>query len=146
MDMNAKLESLLGYYSLSHQNAKNQKIHKFAVPLIMWSLLGLLFQLSWNGVNAAWVLVGLAMLYYAQFKEWKVFAIILPQAIPMMLLIYINPFPAIPFYLGVFILAWVAQFIGHKIEGKKPSFFEDLQYLLIGPVWILKGVAWKEKT
>ncbi|PZQ26355.1 MAG: DUF962 domain-containing protein, partial [Stenotrophomonas acidaminiphila] len=38
---------------------------------------------------------------------------------------------------GVFVLAWIAQFIGHKIEGKKPSFLTDLTYLLIGPVWVL---------
>ena len=43
-------------------------------------------------------------------------------------------------YLGIFILAWVGQFIGHKIEGKKPSFFEDLQFLLIGPAWLLSFI------
>ena len=143
--MNTKLKSLLGHYSQSHQNATNTKIHKFAVPLIMLSLLGLLFQLSWNGINAGWVLVGLALLYYSQFKEWKVFAIVLSQLIPILAVIYLNPFPPFTFFLTIFVLAWIAQFIGHKIEGKKPSFFEDLQYLLIGPVWILKGVAWKEK-
>jgi len=37
----------------------------------------------------------------------------------------------------VFIIAWIMQFIGHKIEGKKPSFFKDLQFLLIGPAWLL---------
>jgi uncharacterized membrane protein YGL010W len=39
--------------------------------------------------------------------------------------------------LGIFFVAWVGQFIGHKIEGKKPSFLEDLQFLLIGPAWLL---------
>jgi uncharacterized membrane protein YGL010W len=37
----------------------------------------------------------------------------------------------------VFVLAWIGQFIGHKIEGKKPSFFDDLRYLLIGPLFVL---------
>lgn len=109
----------------------------------MWSLLGLLFQLSWNQLNAAWVLIVFAFIYYAQFKEWKVYAAVLLQVIPMMILIYTNPFPPVPFFLGVFVAAWIAQFIGHKIEGKRPSFFEDLQYLLIGPVWIMKGIFWK---
>ena len=40
----------------------------------------------------------------------------------------------------VFVLAWIGQFVGHKIEGKKPSFFEDLQFLLIGPGWCLNDL------
>lgn len=42
--------------------------------------------------------------------------------------------------LFIFVLAWIGQFIGHKIEGKKPSFFEDLKFLLIGPAWLLSFV------
>ena len=43
-------------------------------------------------------------------------------------------------YLLTFIVAWIGQFIGHKIEGKKPAFFKDLQFLLIGPVWLLSFI------
>src|SRR5690606_9967059 len=39
--------------------------------------------------------------------------------------------------VGVFVVAWIAQFIGHRIEGRKPSFLTDLVYLLIGPAWVL---------
>ena len=39
--------------------------------------------------------------------------------------------------VGVFVAAWIAQFIGHEIEGKRPSFLTDLQYLLIGPIWLV---------
>jgi uncharacterized membrane protein YGL010W len=39
--------------------------------------------------------------------------------------------------LIIFVVAWIGQFIGHKIEGKKPSFLQDVQYLLIGPAWLL---------
>ena len=49
--------------------------------------------------------------------------------------------------IGVFVAAWIAQFVGHKIEGKKPSFFTDLVYLLIGPIWVLakfsRKMGWK---
>ena len=48
--------------------------------------------------------------------------------------------PCMPLWassLAIFVIAWVGQFIGHKIEGKKPSFFEDLQFLMIGPLWLL---------
>ncbi len=43
----------------------------------------------------------------------------------------------LPVSLGIFIISWVFQFIGHAIEGKKPSFFQDIQYLLIGPLWVI---------
>jgi uncharacterized membrane protein YGL010W len=39
--------------------------------------------------------------------------------------------------IGIFVLAWIGQFIGHGIEGKKPSFLKDLQFLLVGPAWLL---------
>ncbi len=44
--------------------------------------------------------------------------------------------PMVPIYLGIFIVAWIGQFVGHHIEGKAPSFFEDLKFLLIGPLWV----------
>jgi uncharacterized membrane protein YGL010W len=40
----------------------------------------------------------------------------------------------------IFVLAWIGQFVGHKIEGQKPSFLEDVQFLLIGPLWVVKGL------
>jgi uncharacterized membrane protein YGL010W len=43
-------------------------------------------------------------------------------------------------HLGLFAVAWVGQFVGHQIEGKKPSFLKDLQFLLVGPAWLLHFV------
>lgn len=45
--------------------------------------------------------------------------------------------PIWQFALTLFVLAWAGQFWGHKVEGKKPSFFKDIQFLLIGPAWLL---------
>jgi uncharacterized membrane protein YGL010W len=39
--------------------------------------------------------------------------------------------------IAIFVAAWIAQFVGHNIEGKKPSFLEDIQYLWIGPLFVL---------
>jgi len=44
---------------------------------------------------------------------------------------------------GLFFIAWVGQFIGHKIEGKKPSFIDDLKFLMIGPAWLLHFIYQK---
>ncbi len=40
----------------------------------------------------------------------------------------------------VFVLAWIGQFVGHRVEGRKPAFLEDLRSLLIGPAWVLAFV------
>ncbi|GAL26575.1 putative PRS2 protein [Vibrio variabilis] len=40
--------------------------------------------------------------------------------------------------IGLFVVLWIMQFVGHKIEGKKPSFFDDIQFLLIGPIWVFR--------
>lgn len=137
--MKNKLATLLDLYAESHQNPKNQRIHRVAVPLILFSLLGILFQFKFGPTNAAEILLLFGSLYYLQFKSIKVFTIIYLQVIPMLFLIRVISVPAIPFYLGIFILAWIAQFIGHKIEGKKPSFFQDLQFLMVGPLWLFKN-------
>ncbi len=50
------------------------------------------------------------------------------------------PFPVWQNALGIFVVAWIGQFIGHHIEGKKPSFLKDLQFLLIGPAWLLSFI------
>ena len=42
--------------------------------------------------------------------------------------------------LALFVVGCIFQFVGHKIEGKKPSFFEDIQYLMIGPAWLLSFI------
>jgi uncharacterized membrane protein YGL010W len=45
--------------------------------------------------------------------------------------------------IGVFVVAWIAQFVGHHIEGRRPAFFTDLAYLLIGPAWIVAKIMRK---
>lgn len=140
-----RLESYLFNYLKSHQNPTNQLIHKFCVPLIMFSVLGLLKAVP---VPVSWPLwldwsvltfIG-AMIFYASFKSSKLFIGMFLFILPHLLLLeYLRP----RFFLlclFIFIVAWISQFIGHKIEGKKPSFFEDFFFLLIGPLWIFNSL------
>jgi uncharacterized membrane protein YGL010W len=55
-------------------------------------------------------------------------------------IVQLNVAPLWAVCLGIFVLAWIGQFYGHKVEGKKPSFFKDLQFLLIGPAWLMHFV------
>ena len=136
------LANYINEYSESHQNKTNILIHKFCVPLIMFSLLGILKALP---VPASWplwfdwslVLVVFALIYYSLFKNIRVIAAVLVLLIPMLVILELLRPRFFLLCLGIFIVAWIGQFIGHKIEGKKPSFFKDVFFLLIGPIWTM---------
>jgi len=140
----AHLSSLLNQYGESHQNPKNQAIHKICVPLIEWSLLGILWSLPrpafFGDVSWAHMMVAFALGYYLRFRNWKVVAASLILLLPFWLYISMRPPYALETSIVVFIIAWIGQFYGHKIEGKKPSFLEDLGFLLIGPLWVAEAL------
>ena len=129
------LEQWLTEYSVSHQNLVNKKIHWLCVPTIFVSLLGMGMSLS---VWFTLVLSALVLLFYMQLSTP------LFMAMGIFILICLSVMSLLPWgfkiWAGVFIVAWIGQFIGHKIEGKKPSFFEDLQFLLIGPAWVANSL------
>lgn len=125
----------LDEYSVSHKNPTNKLIHRVCVPAIMWSLLGLLHQVMLHGeLTLMWVLIVISLLFYF-LLGLKVFIFMLFITGPMVASIYYFNF-GWQVYLATFVIAWIGQFVGHKIEGKKPSFFQDLAFLLIGPIWI----------
>jgi uncharacterized membrane protein YGL010W len=137
----ARLESLLLEYGESHQNPVNQKIHKLCVPVIEWSLLGILWSLPvpvWmQPFNWAFVLVLIALGYYLQFRNAKVMAASLLLMAPFWIYISFHPPFVLQTSIALFVIAWIGQFYGHKVEGKKPSFFRDIFFLLIGPLWVV---------
>ena len=119
-------------YSDSHQNKTNKAIHWVCVPAILFSIIGIIAHFS--ALLTALLLV-LTLVFYVRLDLVLAIAMMVLIAI-MAWLIYILPV-GVGFYIGVFIVAWMGQFYGHKVEGKKPSFFKDLQFLLIGPVWCM---------
>ncbi|WP_180073566.1 MULTISPECIES: DUF962 domain-containing protein [unclassified Acinetobacter] len=125
-------------YSESHQNKTNKMIHWICVPTIYFSIIGILAHFS---ALLTAVLLALAFIFYARLD------IVLAVAIAALTLIMAWLIWVLPvgygFYIALFIFAWIGQFYGHKIEGKKPSFFKDLQFLLIGPIWCLDTFAGK---
>ena len=131
-------------YGESHQNPTNKKIHWICVPLIMFTLLGLLSLVKFYNINLAYGLIVFALFFYLRLSIPISVGMFLISAIQLSLIYYLEQILLIPtllyIYVVVFIIAWIGQFVGHKIEGKKPSFFEDLQFLLIGPAWLLSFI------
>jgi len=141
------VNALLNEYGESHQNKTNKKIHWFCVPAIMFSLLGILWSLPFPVkfspfINWATVLIVLSLIYYL-FLSWKLACGMLFFSLFMILILQWMDSFSVPLWqtaIVIFIVAWIGQFIGHNIEGKRPSFFRDIQFLLIGPVWLLADV------
>lgn len=128
------IDALLAQYSESHRNPTNELIHFVCVPVIVFSLLGILWSL--HPVVALAAVAG-AMWYYLQLSKPFALGMLAMSVLMLAILAAMPPMTVLPLSLAVFVVAWIGQFIGHKIEGKKPSFLEDLRFLLIGPLFVL---------
>ncbi|MFC5520343.1 DUF962 domain-containing protein [Polaromonas jejuensis] len=139
-----KVDRLLAHYGESHQNPRNELIHFIAIPLIMLSLVGMLFALH---PYVAYVFIAASMVYYARLSWVFLLTMVLWSAVTIVLVFAMGP-RRLQICLAIFVGAWILQFIGHKMEGKKPSFLEDIQYLWVGPLFALSklfgkvGIRW----
>ena len=137
------IEKLLLQYNESHQNKTNVLIHAIAVPSIYFVTLGLIWAIPMPDLiadfNVTWAhIIAITILFYYFKLSGPIGA-----AMTLLTIACFGGINLIAYYgvsvwlfcLSLFIVMWVLQFIGHKIEGKKPSFLEDLQFLLVGPAW-----------
>ena len=139
--MSQSVNQLLDEYASSHQNRTNKLIHYFAVPVIFWSISAMLWVVKIPLIeNLAVLVTALVSIYYISKNLTLAIQMILFSILCLVLNSFLEAQGLPLFYisLGLFIVAWILQFVGHKIEGKKPSFFKDLQFLLIGPAWIVR--------
>lgn len=145
------VNELLDEYGDSHQNKTNKLIHWICVPVIVWTVVALLWSIPFpldvgSGIvklNWAVVALVLAQIYYFKLSRRLGMGLLLYNLAMLWLTAVIeqvSPWPLWQVAVVVFVLAWIGQFIGHIYEGKRPSFFKDLQFLLIGPAWLLSWV------
>lgn len=128
------IDLLLAKYSESHLNPTNEVIHFICVPVIVFTLLGLVWAI--HPLAAVAVTVASLSYYFTLSKPFALGMLVM-AAVMLAVLAALPPQAVLPLSLAIFVLAWIGQFIGHKIEGKKPSFFDDLRFLLIGPLFVL---------
>lgn len=133
-------------YGVSHTNPTNQLIHKICVPLIMLSVIGLFWSipvpqffttipyLNWATIFVLGCLVFYLTLNFMMFLGMLVLTVAMVGICQQLA----NAGILLSTSIIIFVLAWIAQFYGHKVEGKKPSFLQDLAFLLIGPLWVLR--------
>jgi len=129
-----QIEGLLAKYSESHLNPTNEVIHFVCIPLIVFSFLGMLWAAH---PLAALVVTVISLIYYVRLSVPFALGMLVMSGAMLWILSILPQAWMLEISLGIFVVAWIGQFIGHKIEGKKPSFFEDLRFLLIGPLFVL---------
>jgi len=146
-----KIDQLLSEYGESHQDSTNKTIHWICVPLIFLSVLGLIASipavavqsiLGDNNPYANWaaIVLILVLIYYISLSIPLSIGMMLFGALCLVIINFIVRLDVAPLWvisLVIFFVAWVGQFYGHKVEGKKPSFLKDVQFLLIGPAWLM---------
>lgn len=126
------LTTWLEEYGESHQNMTNKRIHWLCVPTIFFTILGLLWAIH------AWVaLATMALILVFYFRLSPALFVGMTAFVGLCMLLIVALPKSVGLYLSIFVVAWIFQFIGHKVEGKKPSFFKDVQFLLIGPAWCM---------
>ncbi len=138
--MKRNLREWLTEYARSHQNKTNKLIHNICVPTITFSILGILWSMTpWLTI----LLILVALGFYISLSLKYTLAMLVSSIIIFGVLFYL-PY-RLEVCLVIFVVSWILQFIGHHLEGEKPSFFKDIQFLLIGPLWVLSKLIFKDK-
>lgn len=138
-----QLNQWLDKYAQSHQNPKNQLIHKICVPLITWSVLALAHSVPPLTIGSISIgllhllILGAFIFYFRLGLNVGLSMLAMCGFMFLVVLIVEQTRYLWQIALFIFLISWIFQFYGHKIEGKKPSFSEDLKFLLIGPIWVL---------
>ena len=130
------IEQWFSEYGESHQNKTNKLIHWICVPAILFSIVGIIWAFS---PIAAWVIMAVTMLFYFKLSFKLSLAMIVVFAASAALSQALGAY-VLQASITIFVVAWIFQFVGHKIEGKKPTFVDDLSFLLIGPAWVFNPI------
>ncbi len=140
----------LGEYAVSHQNPTNKLLHWICVPAIVLAVMGLLwaapvpasFAAALPWLNWATLVAAATIVYYLLLSPRLALGIALVFAGLLLIVQALSrlPWPLWQTSLTIFVIAWIGQFIGHILEGRRPSFFKDVQFLLIGPLWLLAAL------
>ena len=139
----------LGEYGESHQNQTNKLIHWICVPAIFFSIVALLYAIKLpytfigHQLNMAFVVLFFVIIYYFILSKSLSIGMFLFTLLCIWLCHFVEQLATIKLWLFsiiIFTAAWAGQFYGHKVEGKKPSFIKDLQFLMIGPAWLMSFI------
>jgi uncharacterized membrane protein YGL010W len=125
---------LFGEYASYHADRRNRICHAIGIPLIVLGAMGLGHLLRLGPLDASvWAALAVLAYYAAIDARGAVISLVV-----FVLLYVVAVRLSWQENLGAFALGWGFQFLGHRLEGTKPRFLENLIYLLIGPLYIFE--------
>lgn len=140
------IDRYFAHYGADHRDPANQTIHWICVPLILWSVIAALWVVpvpSAIGRPGLWAAAAMFLAFLWYYRQSR------RLGLAMLLVFFLFAFVTELLFrqlgtrgllflaIAVFVAAWIGQFVGHKIEGRRPSFFTDVFYLLVGPAWLM---------
>ena len=144
------IDQWLDEYGESHRDETNKIIHWICVPTIFFTVVGLFYCIklplqltSTLQLNMAIILLLAVIVYYFSLSRTIWIGMLLFSILCVAICYWIETYTSVPLWLVcviLFVLAWIGQFYGHKVEGKKPSFLKDIQFLMIGPMWLMSFI------
>ncbi|MCL1036915.1 DUF962 domain-containing protein [Shewanella submarina] len=138
------VEQLSAYKSV-HLNPSNIKTHFVGIPMIIWSLFLLLgmvrFDTPGGQVSVAMIFTLVVLIYYM----WLHVKLAMGMVVFILPVLYTTEaIVGVPYALwialAVFVVGWIFQLIGHQYEKAKPAFVDDMNQLLIGPIFLMAEV------
>ena len=139
-----EISVLFADYASHHQTIGNKWFHRFGIPMIMLSVIGMLARVPVAPhVDAAIVLILIAEIVYA-ILDWRLAAIML-----LVSALFYFAGAALPFWInvGLFVVGWIFQLVGHSVyEKRQPAFLTNALHLLVGPLWVLNDVVHVVRT
>ena len=127
-------EQLYAEYGGYHRDIRNRRAHAIGIPLIVVGLLGLLHLVQLGSIDLAVAAAVGVLLYYVAIDARGA----LISAVVFAALYWVAVHLAWGVNVGAFVLGWAFQLVGHRFEGNKPKFLENLVYLLIGPLYFFQ--------
>ncbi|MCS6935484.1 MAG: DUF962 domain-containing protein [Chitinophagales bacterium] len=144
------IHSYLEEYAASHRHPLNKKIHWVCVPLIFFTIIGFLYciplplNITTNiQLNAAHLALLFITIYYFLLSPSLSVGMLLFLLVCLAGCYLFQSFAPVPLWAlcaFIFVVAWIFQFYGHNVEGARPSFLKDLQFLMIGPAWLMSFI------
>ncbi len=124
---------LLAEYATYHRDKRNLVCHEIGIPLIVLALVALARLVRFGPVDLAMVLIAAVSLYYIRLAGISALGAVLALVVTY----FVSLLVSWPVAVGLFVVGWIFQFVGHAYEGKSPAFLTNIQHLLIGPFWIV---------
>jgi uncharacterized membrane protein YGL010W len=152
------IDIIIDQYDSFHQKPANRLINYICIPLIVFSVVGFVWslpfpQLKFLGAYITYLnwgsfLIAFSVYYYMRLSPIISYILLLILFAVVYVVIQLQLAEKSGYLLPqvcifIFVMANIAQFIGYRIEGKKPTFSDEFKFMLTAPIWLLSLVMKK---